>query len=69
MLSNSLALFGKEPKNLEINDERTIKDIKDDGVFKKKIKELTEEYGKETGYEVGVYDCDKNILYYYWRSI
>ena len=24
---------------------------------------------KEIGYEVGVYDCDKNILYYYWRSV
>ena len=24
---------------------------------------------EETGYEVGVYDCDNNILYYYWRSI
>lgn len=23
---------------------------------------------KETGYEVGVYDCDKDILYYYWLS-
>ena len=23
---------------------------------------------KETGYEVGVYDCDKNVLYYYWLS-
>lgn len=24
---------------------------------------------KETGYEVGVYDCDKDVLYYYWISI
>lgn len=24
---------------------------------------------EETGYQVGVYDCDKDILYYYWRSI
>lgn len=23
---------------------------------------------KETGYEVGVYDCDKDVLYYYWIS-
>ena len=23
---------------------------------------------KEIGYEVGVYDCDKDILYYYWLS-
>mgnify|MGYP003290787636 CR=1 FL=1 len=23
---------------------------------------------KEDGYEVGVYDCDKDILYYYWLS-
>lgn len=23
---------------------------------------------KETGYEVGVYDCDKDVLYYYWLS-
>ena len=24
---------------------------------------------KETGYEVGVFDCDKDVLYYYWISI
>ena len=23
---------------------------------------------KATGYEVGVYDCDKDVLYYYWLS-
>lgn len=23
---------------------------------------------KETGYEVGVYDCDKEVLYYYWLN-
>ena len=49
MLSNSLTLFGKEPKNLDIRDEKTINDIKDDVLFKKKIKELIEEYGKEKG--------------------
>lgn len=26
-------------------------------------------YQKAVGYEVGVYDCDKNALYYYWRCI
>ena len=25
--------------------------------------------GNATGYEIGVYDIDKNILYYYWESI
>ena len=49
LLSNSLTLFGKEPEDLVIDDEKTIRDINDDGVFKKKIKELTEKYGKETG--------------------
>ena len=49
LLSNSLTLFGKEPENLVVDDEKTIKDIKDDGAFKKKIKELTEKYAKETG--------------------
>lgn len=32
-----------------------------------KKKNVTEE--NATGYEIGVYDVDKNILYYYWESI
>lgn len=32
-----------------------------------KKKNITEE--NATGYEIGVYDADKNILYYYWESI
>ena len=63
LLSNSLALFGKEPENLEINDERTIKDIKDDGVFKKQIKELIEKYGKQTGkFNLKDYEKDGVLL-------
>ena len=33
----------------------------------KKKKNVTKE--NTTGYEIGVYDADKNILYYYWESI
>lgn len=32
-----------------------------------KKKNVTKE--NTTGYEIGVYDADKNILYYYWESI
>ena len=32
-----------------------------------KKKNVTKE--NATGYEIGVYDADKNILYYYWESI
>lgn len=42
----------------------------------KKICRTSDKYKKEhftdeeaTGYEVGVYDVDNHILYYYWRSI
>ena len=31
-----------------------------------KKKNITKE--NATGYEIGVYDVDKNILYYYWES-
>ncbi len=63
LLSNSLTLFGKEPENLAIDDENTIKDIKDDRVFKKKIKELTEKYGKEIGkFNLKDYEKDGVLL-------
>ena len=32
-----------------------------------KKKNVTKE--NATGHEIGVYDVDKNILYYYWESI
>ncbi len=63
LLSNSLTLFGKEPKNLDINDEKTLNDIKDDALFKKKIKELIEEYGKEKGrFNIKDYEKDGILI-------
>lgn len=63
LLSNSLVLFGKEPQDLEINDEKTIKDIEDDEEFKKRIKELIEKYGKETGkFNLKDYEKDGALL-------
>lgn len=63
LLSNSLTLFGNEPEDLTIKDEETINNIKDDGAFKKKIKELTEKYGKETGkYDLKEYEKDGTLI-------
>ncbi len=47
LLNNSLALFGKEPKDLTINDEETINKIKDSSEFKEKIKFLINKYYKD----------------------
>lgn len=63
LLSNSLTLFGNEPEDLTIKDEETINNIKNDGAFKKKIKELTEKYGKETGkYDLKEYEKDGTLI-------
>ena len=35
-------------------------------VMKTKKHNFTKE--EATGWEIGVYDADKNILYYYWQS-
>ena len=59
LLSNSLTLFGKKPENLEITDEKTITDIKNDEIFKTKIKELIEKYGKESE-KFNLKDYEKN---------
>jgi len=47
LLLNSLTSIGKEPKDLVINDEETIKKIKESKEFNEKIKELIEKYCKE----------------------
>ena len=47
LLSNSLSLFGKKPKDLVINDKEVIKDIQDSTEFNNKIKELIEKYCKD----------------------
>ena len=47
LLLNSLVPIGKEPKDLIIDDEKTIKDIIDSPEFKEKIKQLTEKYCKD----------------------
>ena len=58
LLSNSLTLFGKQPKNLTIDDESTIEKIKEDEAFNNKIKKLIEQYGNETG-EFNLKDYEK----------
>ena len=47
LLSNSLSLFGKQPKDLDINDEETIKSILESKSFKEGINQLINKYGKE----------------------
>lgn len=47
LLSNSLSLFGNEPKDMLIDDERTIKSILESIAFKEKIKILINKYGKD----------------------
>ena len=34
----------------------------------KKVYDEANKEREEKGYEIGVYDCDKKILYYYWRK-
>lgn len=47
LLSNSLSLLGKEPKDLIIQDEVTDNLLIKSSVFNDKIKELIEKYGKD----------------------
>jgi len=47
LLNNSLIPFGKEPKDLNIDDDEIIKLIVESKAFKKKIKQLIEKYGQE----------------------
>ena len=47
LLLNSLVPIGKEPVDLIIDDEKTIKDIIESEEFKTKIKELIEKYCKD----------------------
>ncbi len=46
LLTNSLSLFGKEPSDMLIEDEETIKTILDSESFKNRINQLLEKYGK-----------------------
>ena len=63
LLSNSLSLFGKEPKDLIIQDSVTDELLIESSVFNNKIKELTEKYGKETGmFDLGDYQKDGIVL-------
>ncbi len=63
LLSNSLSLFGKEPKDLTIQDSVTDELLIESSVFNNKIKELTEKYGKETGmFDLGDYEKDGIVL-------
>lgn len=61
-------------ESFEYNSE--VLDIQNGYYYYQKICRTSDDYKKEhftdeeaTGYEVGVYDCDKHILYYYWTSI
>ena len=47
LLTNSLTLFGKEPSDLVIEDEKIKKTLLESPIFKKKLKQLIEKYGKE----------------------
>lgn len=47
LLLNSLVHIGKEPKDIIIDDDETIKRITESEAFKEKIKQLIEKYGKE----------------------
>ncbi len=47
LLSNSLSIFGKEPRDMLIEDEETIKSILDSKAFKERIGKLIYKYGKE----------------------
>ena len=59
LLSHSLTLFGKEPEDLIIEDKETIDLVTESKVFKEKIKELTEKYGKENN-EFNLKDYEEN---------
>lgn len=47
LLSHSLSLFGKQPQDLDIDDEETIKLILDSKAFKERINKLINKYGRE----------------------
>ena len=60
LLHNSLVPMGKQPKDLIIDDEETIRIIVGSEAFKKKIKELTEKYGKEGKFVLN--DCNNEDI-------
>ncbi len=72
-------LWSKEKLNEDIIDcfeyNKEVSDIQNGYYHYKKVCRTSDEYKKyhftdeeATGYEVGIYDTDKNILYYYWTS-
>lgn len=63
LLSNSLSLLGKEPKDLTIQDSVTDKLLMESKVFNDKLKELIEKYGKETDmFDLKDYEKDGVLL-------
>ena len=72
-------IWNTEKLDYEILDcfeyNKEISNVQNGYYFYKKLYETGNLYKnvnidrKETGYEVGVYDCDNNILYYYWINI
>lgn len=67
LLNNSLTLFGKEPNDLNIDDDETIKLIVESEAFKKKIKQLIEKYGQEGKFVLNDYE-NKDILIRFDKS-
>lgn len=47
LLTNSLSIFGKEPSDMIIEDDETIKTILDSKAFKDRIKKLIKTYGED----------------------
>lgn len=62
LLNNSLAPFGKEPSDLIIDDDKTIKLIKESKAFKEKIKELTEKYGQDGKFNLNDYKNEELLI-------
>ena len=48
LLTNSLSLFGKEPSDLLLEDDKTKGILMESEAFKNKLSQLTEKYGKDT---------------------
>lgn len=67
LLNNSLIPFGKEPSDLNIDDDETIKLIVESEAFKKKIKQLIEKYGQEGKFVLNDYE-NKDILIRFDKS-
>lgn len=62
LLNNSLAPFGKEPSDLIIDDDKTIKLIVESTVFTEKIKQLAEKYGQNGKFSLNDYKNEDLLI-------